>query len=85
MTLSIWHSAVKGIDRPVAERLSLAEHAASSCPELVQDGTWARIEQCVATAHEDIEARLDDAPLPAVALFVDELSSIVNNMRLDAP
>lgn len=63
--------------------LPVAQFARTSCPALVEDGTWARIEANVVTAHERVVATLEDAPRSAaLESFVDELARVVARMGL---
>jgi hypothetical protein len=60
--------------------VSISQYARTSCPDLVKSGVWARIENSVVEAHESIATRLESQP--ALSGFLDELSSIIEKMKL---
>jgi hypothetical protein len=64
-----------------ARALPVSQHARSSCPGLVDNGVWARIEKSVAEAHDRIAAQLESKP--ALSGFVDKLASIIEKMKLE--
>ena len=64
-----------------ARSLSVSQYARTSCPVLVDRGVWARIEKSVVEAHDRITAQLNSQP--ALSGFVDELSSIIEKMKLE--
>jgi hypothetical protein len=61
--------------------VSISQYARTSCPDLVDRGVWARIEKSVVEAHDRIATRLESQP--ALSGFVDELSSIIEKMKLE--
>ena len=64
-----------------ARFVSVSQYARTSCPDLVDRGVWARIEKSVVEAHDRIATRLESQP--ALTGFVDELSSIIEKMKLE--
>ena len=64
-----------------ARTVSISQYARTSCPDLVDRGVWARIEKSVVEAHDRIATRLESQP--ALSGFVDELSSIIEKMKLE--
>ena len=64
-----------------ARTVSISQYARTSCPDLVDRGVWARIEKSVVDAHDRIVTRLESQP--ALSGFVDELSSIIEKMKLE--
>ena len=65
--------------------ISLGEHARASCRELVDDGTWARIEHAAADAHDALVATWsrDDGATAAQAAYLTELADLIDKMDLE--